>query len=344
MTETSSSTIETVVLKRFRDAFRSSEPEAPASGLVTRESVLWAYRLFLDREPESEAAVDLKLAGHGTTRDMRRDFMSSAEFRSKNVPDLAYTSERSVVIKEIAPGLRLFVDLADVAIGLNVVRDRYEVSESRFMDALIQPGDSVLDVGANVGFHTIQMAARVGPSGRVCAFEPMPQNLEFLRRSIEENGFEERIVVQDAAVSESVGQSEMVFLSLDERSFNSGGGHLRIPGQDLLPAQHALKVRTVTLDQCDLRRPVRLIKIDIEGAEPLALGGARELLRADRPTILSEINPPQIEEVSGRGPADFIAEMAKLGYRCFLLVEGRPGSEIRDVPDQRVRSVVFSPR
>lgn len=334
-------------LKRFRDAFRSTGREtgltAPASSQVTRESVVWAYRLLLDREPESEAAVDLKLAAHGTTRDLRRDFMSSAEFRSKNVPDLAYNSERCVVMKEIAPGQRLFVDLADVAIGLNIIRDRYEASESRFMDALIQQGDSVLDVGANIGFHTIRLAARVGPSGRVYAFEPMPQNLELLRRSIEENHFEQRVVVQNAAVSESPGESEMVFLSLDERSFNSGGGHLRIPGRELLPAQHTLRVRSVALDRCDVRHPIRLIKIDIEGAEPLALRGARELLRADRPTILSEINPPQIREVSARSPAEFIAEMAALGYRCCSLAEGKLGPEIRDVPDNRVRSVVFTP-
>lgn len=62
----------------------------PEVGL-TREHIVWAYRLFLDREPESEAVISGKLLAWATTKDLRMDFMTSSEFRTKNPTDIAYT-------------------------------------------------------------------------------------------------------------------------------------------------------------------------------------------------------------------------------------------------------------
>lgn len=72
--------------------------------------------------------------------------------------------------------------------------------------------------------------------------------------------------------------------------------------------------------------------------------GARKLLSEDRPVILSEVNPGQIRKVAGSGPAQLIAEMREIGYECTLLEGGHPERVIEDVPDDRVRSVVFRPR
>jgi FkbM family methyltransferase len=330
-------------LGRLRRAVRRATRGNGTVLPVGRDHVVWAYRLFLDREPESESAITLKLAAHASTPDLRRDFMTSAEFHQKNGPDIAYSADRCVVIKELANNLRLFVDLSDVAIGLNVVRDRYEASESRFIEQTLRPGDSVLDIGANVGFHTIQMAARVGAMGRVHAFEPLPQNLVLLERSIIENHFEDRVVVEKAAVGDACRSAEMVFIPLEERSFNSGGAYLRTTDRELLPGHQAFPVQVLALDRCELRRPIRFVKIDVEGAEPLAMRGAHDLLLADRPTILSEISPSQVAEVTGLSAAAFIAEMATLGYECRLLEDGRAGEIIRDAPDERIRSFVFLP-
>ena len=99
----------------------------------------------------------------------------------------------------------------------------------------------------------------------------------------------------------------------------------------------------MALDRLDLPRPVSFIKADIEGAEPLAFRGADALLRADRPVILSELHPLQLERVSGVTPAQFIAEMRARGYRCHLLGAGVAGEEIDDAPSNGVTSVVFLP-
>jgi hypothetical protein len=96
------------------------------------------------------------------------------------------------------------------------------------------------------------------------------------------------------------------------------------------------------LDQYPLRRPISFIKIDIEGAEPLALRGAQDLLRADRPLILSELHPEQLAKVSNVQPAEFIAEMQGFGYRCHLFEHGRIGDAITSL-EGPVRTVVFRP-
>ena len=157
---------------------RKDEPRAAAEQLgtahpggLTRDHVVWAYRLLLDRDPESEDVIGPKLAGSGDTSELRHHLMTSAEFRRKN-PDYAHANDRTVVIKELEGGVRLFIDLSDHAIGLNILRGRYEQEEVRFVRSVLKPGDTAIDAGGHIGFFTMEMAAMVGPAGVVYSFEP----------------------------------------------------------------------------------------------------------------------------------------------------------------------------
>src|SRR5690349_4644982 len=94
-----------------KKAAARTKPEVHPGGL-TRDHVVWAYRLLLDRDPESEDVIGPKLAGSRDTSELRRHLMTSAEFQEKN-RDYAHTNDRTVVIKELESGVRLFVDLAD---------------------------------------------------------------------------------------------------------------------------------------------------------------------------------------------------------------------------------------
>src|SRR5262249_47756537 len=122
-------------------------------GGLTRDHVVWAYRLLLDRDPESEDVVAPKLAGSRDTRELRRHVMTSEEFHEKN-RDYAHTNDRTIVIKELdgdgSP--RLFVDLADHVIGLNIVRGAYEADEVQFIRGVLKSGDCAIDAGAHIGF------------------------------------------------------------------------------------------------------------------------------------------------------------------------------------------------
>jgi FkbM family methyltransferase len=304
---------------------------------LSEDHVIWAFRLFLDRDPGGEGFITEKLESNTDTKQLRRVFMLSPEFVENN-RDLMLFYEPNVIIKELDDGLRLFLDLSDSVIGWEIIRGRYERNELDFVRRTIKPGQTVLDVGANIGVFTITMASLVGPTGRVYAFEPLETEAALLARSIVENNFTDRVELVPAALSDKEGSAQLIRAL---KTNNKGGAYLK-DKQELVPAGHlATDVKLITLDTYPVKRPVSFIKIDIEGAEPLAFRGARKLLQEDRPVILSEIHPPLLWEVSRCSPAEFIAELESLNYKCHELHE----SSLTPYTDEgaKVKSVVFLP-
>ncbi len=310
-------------------------------GGLTRDHVVWAYRLLLDRDPENEDVIGPKLAGSRDTRELRHHLMTSAEFQDKN-RDYAHTNDRTVVIKELdGPGsARLFVDLSDHVIGLSILRGHYEAAEIAFVRRQLHPGDVAVDVGAHIGFFTMQMAAAVGPSGSVYAFEPFAPNADLLERSLAENRFTDRAVFARAAVGARGGTATLTF---PQETLNSGGAYLLCDGAAPLGGNLTSAVPVVALDEVVTKRPVRFIKIDVEGAEPQVLRGARRLLREDQPTILSELHPTQLERASGMTVDTFLQEVGQLGYRAHYFENGGPGAVIERAPQEVLISIVLMP-
>jgi len=323
------------IVKRLTSAIAGrQETSASRPERLTREHVIWGYRLFLDREPENERVIDEKIETTHSTHELRTNFMLSPEFGEKN-PDLTLFHGRNIIIKELDNNLRLFVDTADVIIGWAIIRDRYERDELDFVRRTVAPGDTVLDIGANIGLFTIIMASLVGPGGKVYAFEPLEQHAAMLERSVAENEFTDRVVVERAAVSHKQGSGHLISAS---RTNNAGGAYL---DDGPAPLGHEIsEVKLITLDDYEVRGRVRFIKIDVEGAELLAFRGARRLLREDRPVILSELHPQQLAKVSGCTVAEFIAEVESYGYKCHEL----RGSQLALVAnDGSVKSLVLLP-
>jgi FkbM family methyltransferase len=310
-------------------------------GGLTRDHVVWAYRLLLDRNPENDDVIGPKLAGSRDTRELRHHLMTSAEFQEKN-RDYAHTNDRTVIIKELdGPGsARLFVDLSDHVIGLSIVRGAYEAEEVGFVRRALRPGDTAIDVGAHIGFFTMHMAACVGPSGRVYAFEPLDANADLLERSIAENQFDDRVVFQRGAVGAASGAATLTF---PHETLNSGGAYVLREGTAPLAGNLTKDVGIVALDDVALRSPVRLIKMDVEGAEPQVVRGARRLIRRDRPVILSELHPTQLDRASGVTAGAFLTELAAIGYRAHRLEGGEVGAPIEHAPEDVLISVVLLP-
>jgi FkbM family methyltransferase len=306
-------------------------------GGLTRDHVVWAYRLLLDRDPENEGVIGPKLAGSNDTRELRRHLMTSAEFQDKN-RDYAHTNDRTVVISELAGtgGVRLFVDLADHVIGLNIVRGRYEQDEIRFVRSVLGPGDTALDVGAHVGFFTMQMAAAVGPGGRVYAYEPLDSNADLLERSVAENQFGERVTIRRAAVGAASGSARLTF---PRETLNTGGAYLLRDGSAPLEGNLTAIVPVVALDELEIKRPVRFIKMDVEGAEPQVIRGAMRLLKDDRPAILSELHPVQLARASGVSADEFLTQLRAIGYRAHRLEHGALGAPLDRAPDDALVSI-----
>jgi len=307
---------------------------------LTRNHVVWAYRILLDRDPESEDAIQPKLRAWQTTAELRTDIMSSEEFRLKN-PDHAQTALPTVVIKPLASGARLLVDLADHVIGLPIVRDEYEPHAIAFVKSVLRPGDTAVDVGAHIGFFTVEMAQAVGERGHVYAFEPLERNFALLEQSVRENGFEARVTVEQAAVSSRSGTGTLRFA---RETLNTGGAFLSEGTVEGLGALAASAVRTIALDDYELRAPVRLLKMDVEGAEPSVVEGARALLTRDRPVIVSEVHPEQLARVAGTTPRVFVDELVALGFEPRQIGSGGLGPRVTADAISAVTTLAFVPR
>lgn len=298
---------------------------------LTTEHVRWAYRLFLDREPESEDVLRSTVKAIRTTPELRRAMMSSEEYRAHAVAD-AFAGSSVRVVTILDDGLRVCIDLADTVSGAGVALGMGEVEERRWIRDTLRAGDVAVDLGANVGLLTVTMAAAVGDTGRLVSFEPMPAAVELLQISVRENGFEDRVRIERAAVGDHEGTVHLVAAP----NGNLSASHVIAEGD----ARPTVEAPMVTLDGLDLPRPVRLIKADIEGSEPLAFAGAERLLREDRPLILCEVNPVRLPEVAGISAREFIAQMAGRGYGCTTL-DGTASSEV--IGTMPV-SAVFRPR
>jgi FkbM family methyltransferase len=162
----------------------------------------------------------------------------------------------------------------------------------------LRPGDVLYDLGASIGFFTVLGAKLVGPEGRIVAVEPFPESARRLRRNVELNGFA-TVTVEQAAVAAEPGESTFV-----------GGDELVwgwLEQVDQAPAG-GMAVRVLTIDSlvADGAPAPSLIKLDIEGAEVLALKGAGETLRDHRPVVMCETHGTRAEVVALLEQHDYV--------------------------------------
>jgi FkbM family methyltransferase len=159
---------------------------------------------------------------------------------------------------------------------------------------LLSPGDVVYDIGANIGWYTLLAARRVGPAGRVLAFEPSLANARYVQRNAASNGLA-NVTVVPAAVTDRDGWATF----LDNGSLE---GRLEKDDDDAQAARRAargrkshgtLPVPVLALDTwiaATGQAPPSVVKIDVEGAEIGALRGMGETLRSAGPTLVIELH------------------------------------------------------
>lgn len=190
--------------------------------------------------------------------------------------------------------------------------------EQALLDRVLGPGDWMVDVGASYGFYTAVGARRVGPFGRVWAFEPNPRVRSFLSKTVRGNWFDDRVVVRGEAVMDrrgsatlhvptalsglgSIGSDE----TLEHRSMETGG--------DQTPDRYP--VDTVSLGEVlPPWIPVRVLKIDVEGNEDRVLAGCREGLRCGQfDWIVVEVEPWRDPD-RWQAVRLFLEELVRYGY------------------------------
>jgi len=160
--------------------------------------------------------------------------------------------------------------------------------EIKILDRLVKPGDTVMDVGANVGVYTSVLSRLVAPSGCVVAYEPIHRLAEGLRRFVRVSGIT-NVTVREVGLSASPGQGYLAAPRDFSGRLDDQKAHLtdRSRSADFAIALSTLdeEVRTLNLSRLDF------VKCDVEGAEYAVFRGGARSLSQFHPTVLAEIEP-----------------------------------------------------
>lgn len=218
-------------------------------------------------------------------------------------------------VLELVDGVKVVVPDSLEVITTYVLQEQGDwfEDEIRFLRHLVQPGQTVVDIGANLGVYTLSMARRVGPQGRVWAFEPACRTAELLAHSIRSNGFTQ-VRLEQKALSNRSGSGLLLLQSQPELH--------ALAASDLAERHDEGASEVVELTSLDEFfdghgwPAVDIVKMDAEGEEARIIEGGERFLRAQSPLVLLEI------KAGADLHLELVDQLTALGYKPFRLVPG----------------------
>jgi FkbM family methyltransferase len=267
---------------------------------VTEEGIYNIYEQLLSRSPNPDEIAHW-LATEANTDGVEEELLRSFEIWQKNNHKF-----RTLVTM---PGFKMYAMSNDYSIGGHIIRSKsFESHVAKAIKRNLKAGDVFLDLGANIGFFTLLAASIVQESGKVISVEPNIQNVQLLYASILENQFNNIKVFPFAASN----CSQILNLT----SFGSNG-LVRRP--EVFQPNSQFIQSVIIDDLLENETKISLVKIDIEGYEPLALRGMDKTIRKFYPVIISEFNPWHIERGSQTSPIDYLRQLSQYGYSFQIL-------------------------
>jgi FkbM family methyltransferase len=198
---------------------------------------------------------------------------------------------------------------------------KYEIAVQRAMKKLLKPGDSFIDVGANIGYLSAIGAGLVGKTGQVHSFEPVPEYFQRLNRMANLNP-DYRIVANQSAIGDAEGMAGIDVVNTHR--WHNIGAHSMVPGIILKEnLAKRIQVPVCRLDDYIAKHNLRnipLIKIDVEGFELPVLKSLGNFFRSapQLPQILCEITPWAYPKL-GLKVMDLLDYMVSAGYLPYTL-------------------------
>jgi len=188
----------------------------------------------------------------------------------------------------------------------------YEELEAKIMEEKIKVGNIVVDVGANIGLHTLNMARIVGNTGQVFAFEPDPSNFEILKKNVKINNYK-NIILEQKAVGDKHGRTTLY-------QSDHPGKHRIFPQTEQAKSQ--VQVELTNLDNyfdSDMIDKINFIKIDVEGLEFSVLKGMKNILKNSKKIkILFEFMPENTMEV-GFTPIELLNYLTSNNFKLYCM-------------------------
>lgn len=233
---------------------------------------------------------------------------------------------------------QFIVPANDFTVGSSLVAyGEWEEPQVQTCLRYLEPGDTVLDIGAHLGTFTVPFARKVGPKGRVFALEPQRYLFQLLCGNIALNNMQDSVLPMQVALGREAGSIEVPHYDFNA-DINSGGLNLRKP----IPAEASHEtVPMLALDS--IGQKAALLKLDIEGMELEVLRGGVNYLQAHRPVCLVEAN----EESQAADLVEFFSELNYSAHICeeYLFQPANFFGNSRNIfPDIESRNLLFVPR
>ena len=225
-------------------------------------------------------------------------------------------------------GSKMFINVNDKAYNMKETFEGYaahlvhEPATTDLFEKVVRPGDVVLDLGANIGYFTLLAAKNVGPSGKVFSFEPETKNFSYLKKNIELNNYN-HVQPNQKAVSNKNGTTKLFICDYDSghHTINQHEG-IEKYSHGRTDKESSIDIETIVLDDYlrDKTNKVDVIKMDVEGAEMLALLGLDQTIKNNSSLkMFIEFFPLLIEEM-GSSPKEFIRKLLEdYGFSMFVI-------------------------
>lgn len=264
-----------------------------------------------------------------TFSSLFRTVLSIFDQKNYSTPFSVRLTAADINVVEYA-GVKIVIDVAEPVISHEIRHNAYERHMVNFFLGVLRPGMRMIDIGANIGLFSLLAAKRVGPKGCVYSIEPRGENARLLLYSAELNGFD-NIQLLPTAVGDKTGYTlyqthigaNGALMTKPREQENFGGQAILHPTSQVVPMAR--------LDDL-VNGPIDIIKLDIEGAEGMALRGAMSLILRDRPLITSEASMEMLGRVSNMSLRDYLLLTRDQGYRQFVIERNQDAlTEVHDL-------------
>ncbi len=218
------------------------------------------------------------------------------------------------IVEVTAQGKQFLVNSSDTALApYLIMRGVYAADETALLKRILKPSMTYIDVGANIGYFSVLASDLVGETGKVIAFEPDEANFKLLEKNIALNRAQ-NITAVKKGLSDTIGTARFY---LNEKNLCS---HTMVPRE----GDRVVEIETATLDRYLNGDSADVIKLDVEGAEPLALAGMQKTILENQELILLTEFFPEALRRGGFDPKKYLDDLLSLGFILYRVEGGDP--------------------
>lgn len=206
---------------------------------------------------------------------------------------------------------QMFIDKNDRVVSEVLLHQGvWEKFETELFKKHLKRGGMVMDIGANIGYHTLIAAEIVGENGHVYAFEPLPKNFRLLKKNVVVNSYR-NVTLVNKALSDKNGTGKL-FLSREDN-----WGDVRIFNSH--DKRSSINIKLMTLDSFFGQKipQIDVMKMDVQGAEALVLKGSFKTIKKNKRLKLFTEFWPKALRLSGSSAAEYSKLLTQAGFKVY---------------------------